>query len=261
MPTYTDQLGRTMTIVARPTRIVSLVPSQTELLYDLGLDKEVVGITKFCVHPEKWFRHKTKIGGTKDLNIELIKSLKPQLILANKEENNAAQIKELEKFAPVWVSDVSNYSEAFAMIKLVSQITYCVAHGNQLLAKIEKAFQQMPSHPLHPRVAYLIWKGPYMSIGSDTFIHNMLSLAGFQNVFADEKRYPETSIDEIIEKEPDLVFLSSEPYPFKLKHIAELQIQMPSTKIHLVNGEMFSWYGSRIQNTPRYLQELLQSIV
>jgi len=257
----TDQLGRSMQLVVNPTRIVSLVPSQTELLYELGLNKEVVGITKFCVHPEKWFRNKTKVGGTKDLNIELIKSLKPDLILANKEENQSDQIQALSAFAPVWVSDVSNYAEAFEMIKQVAQITNREADGLQLLSKIEKAFQQMPSHPLHPTVAYIIWKDPYMTIGADTFIHNMLSLAGFQNVFENATRYPETTIDELLEKAPDLLFLSTEPYPFKLKHIAELQIQLPNTKIHLVNGEMFSWYGSRMQNAPRYLQELLQSIV
>jgi ABC-type Fe3+-hydroxamate transport system substrate-binding protein len=259
--TVSDQMDREMQVLPQPKRIVSLVPSQTELLYDLGLDAEVLGITKFCIHPENWFRSKTRIGGTKDINIELVKSLEPDLIIANKEENTKEQIEALSAFAPVWVSDIVNYSEAFTMIRSVAQITGRVAHGQQLLAKIEKAFQQMPSHPLHPTAAYLIWKDPYMTIGSDTFIHNILSLAGFQNCFAGSLRYPAITVADLQEKAPEYLFLSSEPYPFKMKHIKALQADLPQTKIHLVNGEMFSWYGSRMQFTPGYIGELLESIV
>lgn len=259
--TVTDQLGRVIQVSPQPQRIVSLVPSQTELLYDLGLDAEVLGITKFCIHPEKWFRTKTRVGGTKDVNIALVQSLEPDLIIANKEENHPDQIQALSAFAPVWVSDISNYAEAFTMIRSVAQLTGRLAHGQQLLAKIEKAFQQMPAHPLYPKAAYLIWKDPYMTVGADTFIHNILSLAGFQNCFAEGLRYPEITVADLQEKAPEYLFLSSEPYPFKLKHIKALQAHLPHTKIHLVNGEMFSWYGSRMQFTPRYLAELLQSIV
>ncbi len=259
--TVSDQLGREIQLPSQPKRIVSLVPSQTELLFDLGLDAEVLGITKFCIYPEQWFRSKTRIGGTKDVNLELVKSLEPDLIIANKEENEKVQIEALSAFAPVWVSDIVNYTEALTMIRSVAQITGRLAHGQELLAKIEKAFEQMPSHPLHPSAAYLIWKDPYMTVGSDTFIHNILSLAGFQNCFTGGLRYPEITVADLQEKAPEFLFLSSEPYPFKMKHIKDLQAQLPHTKIHLVNGEMFSWYGSRMQFIPSYIGKLLQSIV
>ncbi len=259
--TITDQMGREIQVSSQPKRILSLVPSQTELLYDLGLDTEVLGITKFCIYPEKWFKTKTRIGGTKNVNIELIKSLEPDLILANKEENNKEQIEALSAFAPVWVSEIDNYSEALTMIRAVAQITNRTENGQQLLAKIEKSFQQMLVHPLRPTVAYLIWKDPYMSVGSNTFIHNILSLAGFQNCFADRLRYPAVTVADLQEKAPEYVFLSSEPYPFKMNHIKALQAHLPQTKIHLVNGEMFSWYGSRMQFTSSYIGELLQLIV
>src|ERR1700741_3198050 len=108
---FIDQTGRKISIPQIPQRIISLVPSQTELLFDLGLDKEVVGITKFCVHPPEWFQTKTRVGGTKQLKIDLIKQLQPDLIIANKEENVKEQIEELEKHFPVWISDVNNLED------------------------------------------------------------------------------------------------------------------------------------------------------
>lgn len=261
MPEYTDQLGRRVLLPDTPKRIVSLVPSQTELLFDLGLDEAVVGITKFCIHPQKWFQTKTKVGGTKNCNIALIRSLQPDLIIANKEENTQEQIEAMSAFAPVWVSDIVTYADAVNMIGLVGKILNSEAKAMQLIATIDKAFQQLPPHPVQTSVAYLIWKEPFITIGADTFIHTILSLAGYRNVFADRLRYPEISITDIQLKAPRLLFLSSEPYPFRQKHIGELQALLPGTRIHLVNGEMFSWYGSRLQHTPGYLLELLQSTV
>lgn len=260
MPEFIDQMGSVIVLPSNPKRIISLVPSQTELLYDLGLDEEVIGITKFCIHPQKWFNKKTHIGGTKNCNIELIKKLQPDLILANKEENIEVQIEAMRAFAPVWVSDITNYLEAKTMIQSIGNLVGKPAETVHLIAAIETAFEQLPSHPLHPTVAYIIWKDPYMTVGVDTFIHHILSMAGYQNVFANHKRYPEISIHEIQEASPDLIFLSSEPYPFKMKQLEELQILLPNSKIHLVNGEMFSWYGSRLKYTPGYLVELMQSI-
>lgn len=256
MPLYTDQLSRSIEISALPKRIISVVPSQTELLYDLGLIEEVIGITKFCVHPKEWFQTKTRIGGTKQLNIQKIKELKPDLILANKEENKKEDIEALEKELPVWISDVNDLSSAYAMINDVGKIVGRENKSTDLIKNINFQFSTLSADQRKIRTAYLIWKDPYLTVGSDTFIHQMLSHAGFENIFSDETRYPSIDLTALVEKNCDLLLLSSEPYPFKQKHIDELQSLLPEIKILLVDGELFSWYGSRMLKAPSYFQNL-----
>lgn len=257
MPHYTDQLLRTIAISATPQRIVSTVPSQTELLHYLGLEKEVIGITKFCIHPSAWFRSKERIGGTKQLNIAKIKDLKPDLILANKEENQKNQIEELALQFPVWVSDVNDLSSACVMIKEVGSITGREKKAEELVQGIRSAFYSeniIPNQRL--RTAYLIWKEPYLTVGGDTFIHQMVEYAGFKNIFADRTRYPQIEIEEINGLDCELLLLSTEPYPFKENHVEELKQLLPKTKILLVDGELFSWYGSRLLQAPSYFKNL-----
>jgi len=262
MPLYTDQLKRVIEISAVPQRIISLVPSQTELLFDLGLDKETIGITKFCVHPESWFRNKQRVGGTKDVNVDLVSSLKPDLIIANKEENKKEQVEALEKAAPVWISDVNNIVSAFDMMQSIGEITGKQEKAKTLIREIQNGLVSLSQNkPIkNYRTAYLIWRDPYMTVGGDTFIHDMLRLIGFQNVFGDVKRYPQVTTEEIISKNTELILLSTEPYPFKQKHIDELQVQLPAAKIVLVDGEIFSWYGSRMLHAAGYLNELMKHI-
>jgi len=262
MPVYTDQLHRTVVISEAPKRIISLVPSQTELLYDLGLEEEVIGITKFCIHPEIWFRTKTRIGGTKTLNIDKIRELQPDLIIANKEENMREQIEALAQDFPVWTSDVNTLSEALDMIEQIGIITHRTQKAEKLSKTIEHSFSNLKFQIPNPklRTAYLIWKDPYMTVGGDTFIHHILAQSGYDNLFATQQRYPETSISELKSLHCELLLLSSEPYPFKQKHIDELQSLLPHTKILLVDGEAFSWYGSRLLHTPAYLQQLQEEI-
>ena len=232
------------------------MPSQTELLYDLGLEEEVVGITKFCIHPEKWFREKQRVGGTKTLHIEKIKSLRPDLIIANKEENVQEQIEELAKNFPIWISDVNTLDDAYGMMASVGKITGRQSEADTLIAQIKAAFAQLQFTNQKLKTAYLIWKGPYMTVGGDTFIHDIITMAGFDNVFQNRKRYPEMEVKNLQAANCQLLLLSSEPYPFKQKHIEELQLQLPQTKIILVDGEMFSWYGSRLICCVDYLQKL-----
>lgn len=256
MPIYTDQLSRTVDIPATPKRIISFVPSQTELLSDLGLDVEVVGITKFCIHPGKWFQEKERIGGTKNINIKKINALKPDLIIANKEENIKEQIEELAKQFSVWVSDVNNLADAYRMIESIGDITGRKKEAHELHAKIAASFAQLQTPHAGLQTAYLIWKDPYTTVGGDTFIHHMLQQAGFENVFATKQRYPEVTIDELRTSDCDLLFLSSEPYPFRSKHLDEMKNLLPGIKIFLVDGEMFSWYGSRLLKAPAYFRDL-----
>ena len=262
MSFYNDQLGGLIEIKKPPKRIVSVVPSQTELLYHLGLDSEVIGITKFCVHPEKWFRTKTRIGGTKQLHLDKIKELQPDLIIANKEENAREQVEDLAKYFPVWVSDINNLKDALEMITTVGEITGKRKQAQSLITQIETNFSGLP-HPTQKtnfRTAYLIWKDPYMTVGGDTFINTMLGYGGFENVFAGQARYPEITIEQLQTANCQFLFLSSEPYPFQQKHVDELQKNLPDTKIMLVDGQMFSWYGSRLVNAPAYFHQIRQEI-
>lgn len=243
-----------------PQKIISLVPSISELLYELNLAKETVGITKFCIHPSIWYHTKEKIGGTKNLQIEKIKCLQPDLIIANKEENTKEQVEILARLFPVYLTDVNNYEEAIKMIEDVGKITSRVADAVQLTKVIQSGFNLIKKPFKQIKTVYFIWKDPYMSVGGDTFINDMMSRLGLQNIFGHYKRYPEVTLQNVISAKPQLILLSSEPYPFKQKHITEIQAYLPNTKILLVDGEMFSWYGSRMKYMPEYFNNLLTEI-
>jgi len=239
-----------------PQRIISLVPSLTELLHYLGLEEETVGITKFCIHPKEWFRSKARVGGTKTANIAAIKKLQPDLIIANKEENVKDQVEELATDFNVLVTDVNNIEDALLMILHIGQLTSKAAQAKELVTAIEKEFLKLTPGTKPVKTAYLIWNNPYMSVGGDTFINDILRKCGLQNIFADVKRYPEITIEQLKNKHCQLLLLSTEPYPFKQKHIDELQSHLPEVKIILVDGEMFSWYGSRMLLAPEYLKSV-----
>ncbi|MCC6186690.1 MAG: ABC transporter substrate-binding protein [Chitinophagaceae bacterium] len=255
----TDMMGRTFELKSAPQRIISVVPSQTELLYDLGLDEEVIGITKFCIHPSAWQKNKTKIGGTKNLNIALIKSLNPDLIIANKEENTKSEIEELSKHFPVWISDICTLHDALAMISKIGAIIGKKTTASLIIDDIANGFEQLTKNNKPKSIAYLIWQNPWMCVGSNTFIHEMINSLGWHNVYGLETRYPETSIEELKSKKADLILLSSEPYPFKEQHVAALQRQIPNAKIILVDGEYFSWYGSRLTLSYSYFAQLAKT--
>lgn len=259
----TDQLNNSFSLDDTPKRIISLVPSQTELLFDLGLDDEVIGITEYCVHPKHWQENKIKIGGTKKLNLEKIKHLKPDLIIGNKEENEKEQILELMKHFPVWMSDIKTLKEAINMIALIGQITEKEKKALQIQNNIREQFShfKLSSSGIdHPSsVLYLIWRKPFICAGPDTFIDHMLQICGLHNI-AVGTRYPEMSAEQIRQANPSLIFLSSEPFPFKHKHTAELQALCPQANVILVDGEMFSWYGSRLLYAPAYFERLLQNL-
>lgn len=258
---FKDQLNRTIHLSAIPKRIVSLVPSQTELLFDLELNEEIIGITKFCVHPEREVRNKTRIGGTKNVNIKKVASLLPDLIIANKEENNKSQIEELEKIAPVWISDINSFDDALTMIEQIGLITDKRKKAKEITEAIISSFSQLKTKKAQVKTCYLIWKDPYMTIGGDTFINNMLGRCGLKNVFEDKERYPEITLQQLSLVSCQLILLASEPYPFAQKHITQLKTYLPDAQILLVDGEMFSWYGSRMLYAAKYFQQMINSIL
>ena len=253
---FTDQLGRTVKLNDFPKRIVSLVPSQTELLFDLGLEDKVVGITKFCIHPASWFKNKQRVGGTKNINFKAIEKLKPDLIIANKEENTQREIEKLMNLYPVWVSDIGNLEDALRMIVDVGELTNTKKKAIEIAKNIKADFSGFESL-INKSAAYIIWNNPIMTINKTRFINDMLKRNGLINVFAEKaKEYPEISKDELIRANPEIILLSSEPFPFKEKHLQFFNEICPSAKVVLVDGEFFSWYGSRLQKSVSYFSTL-----
>lgn len=255
---FTDQLNNTIELKTFPKRIISIVPSQSELLWDLGLREELVGITKFCIHPSQMFNSVERVGGTKTLNLEKIRALKPDVIIGNKEENEQLQILELQQEFPVWMSDIYTLQDALQMMEGIGTLVNKTQQAETIKNTIQTSFLNLPHKP--QSVLYLIWNKPYMAAGKATFIGDMLNKIGLQNVLEQNSRYPELSIEEIIALNPELVFLSSEPYPFKQEHMDELQQHLPASKIILVDGELFSWYGSRLTKSVAYFHELMRTL-
>ncbi|RDK84732.1 ABC transporter substrate-binding protein [Marinirhabdus gelatinilytica] len=254
---YKDQLHRELFVESPPKRIVSLVPSQTELLVDLGLASSIVGLTKFCVHPIGFKESKTIVGGTKQVHYDTIESLNPDIIICNKEENTKEMVLELEKIAPVWVSDVYTVEDNLQLIEMLGELFAVTKSAEQLSQKIEMAcgeFKVFMEDKARKNVAYVIWKNPYMVAGQNTFIDSILQLHRFDNIFKNhDSRYPEVSEDEL--KNADAVFLSTEPFPFKEEDVLALKNAL-GVQVRLVDGEYFSWYGSRVLKAFPYFKTL-----
>ncbi len=226
-------------------RIICLVPSLTELLITFGLNSILIGRTKFCIHPIMETSKITVIGGTKNPNIEKILSLKPDLIIANKEENRKEDLEELSKYSKVIVTEIDTIDKAFHWIKNLGILLGVEAKANEIIDEV-KSLLPFPNSYDSLRTAYFIWKDPWMTIGNDTYIHDVMKRFRLLNVYENQTRYPETNLEELVNISPDIILLSSEPFPFKEKHIGELKSSLPTSKILLVNGEWFSWYGSRM---------------
>jgi ABC-type Fe3+-hydroxamate transport system substrate-binding protein len=258
----TDQMGRVIAVPNRPQRIISLVPSQTELLFDLGLDREIVGVTKFCVHPAERAHVKERVGGTKRLEFDAIDRLHPDLIIGNKEENDRDDILKLAESYAVWMSDVVTLADALDMIRRVGLLMGKADASDRLAARIEARFAELRPLARPVRVGYFIWQKPLMVAGQNTFINDMLGRCGMENAFAAESgsRYPELSTEDISAAGLGTILLASEPFPFSTKHRSAFAEQFPGVPVHLVDGEMFSWYGSRLLLAVDYLQDLLDTL-
>lgn len=254
---FKDQLHRYIDLTENPKRIISLVPSQTELLVELGLRDKIVGVTKFCVHPLDLRETVTVVGGTKKVNLDKISLLKPDLIICNKEENTLEMVTALEKIAPVWISDIFSAEDNLEMIRNLGDIFEVSETALSIIEDIKfemRSFSEfMAGRPVR-KVHYVIWKNPYMVAGRNTFINQLLEFNKFENViFEEDSRYPEVEVSEFLKA--DLVLLSSEPYPFKDDDILSLKKEIPNEVI-LVDGEYFSWYGSRLKDAFIYFRSL-----
>ena len=256
-----DQIGTEHIFEYTPKRIVSLVPSQTELLVDLGLEDALVGITKFCVHPVYLKSTKTIVGGTKNIKFDKIKELNPDIIICNKEENTKEIVEELSQICPVWVTDIYTIEDNNQMIRDFGEIFNKRTDAQKWIDKINFVyhdFQNFIQNKPIKKAAYFIWASPYMVAGNTTFINEMLKLNRFQNIYeSKEARYPEVELKKIrLEGDPDYVFLSSEPFPFKDEHAFEIGRFTHHAITVFVDGEMFSWYGSRLVKAFSYFKTL-----
>jgi ABC-type Fe3+-hydroxamate transport system substrate-binding protein len=221
-----------------------------------------VGLTKFCVHPNGLIKEKTVIGGTKNVHIDRVKALQPDIILCNKEENTEQIVKDMEAIAPVHVSDIKNIEDTLSLIRMYGDIFQIKEDAHRLVSQIQGkhiAFSKRIDRAVPcKKVAYFIWKDPWMVAGNDTFIDYLLTECGFENTFKNrEGRYPEVQLNQL--QNVDYVFLSSEPFPFAEKHIKELQLKTRA-KIMLVDGEYFSWYGSRLLGAFDYFSDLKKQL-
>jgi ABC-type Fe3+-hydroxamate transport system substrate-binding protein len=258
---FQDQIGRVFELKNTPKRIISLVPSQTELLVDLGLIDSIVGITKFCVHPTYLKQQKEIVGGTKNINIDKIKALQPDIILCNKEENTQEIVSICEQIATTHVSDIYTIQDTLTLINQYGNLFYHKVEALKIIDEINSRlhdFQQFIKNKEVKKVAYFIWKNPWMTAGTNNFINHLLGINNFKNVYANKARYPEVDIFKLTTV--DVVLLSSEPFPFKEKHIKELKEIIPNAKILLVDGELFSWYGSRLIQSFDYFKKLQNRI-
>ncbi len=259
MTTFKDQCGRLINIPQAPQRIVSLVPSQTELLYHLGLGSKVVGVTAYCVHPAEALQQKTIIGGTKNLQLDTIRNLKPDLIIGNKEENNKVDIDQLAKEFPVWISDIDTLDQATDMIERIGNLCQAQKAAESLVHKIKSLANQYPAKE-RTTALYFIWKKPYMVCGQNTFINSMMEQCGFTNVApTKDERYPTLNFDEIAEIQPQTILLSSEPYSFTTSDLHHFGDKFPNCTIKIVDGELFSWYGNRMVNALEYFSKIKPS--
>lgn len=263
MKMYLDQIGRTLKLKKTPKRIICLVPSLTELLVDLGLEDSIVGVTKFCIHPNYLKETKVVVGGTKNINIEKIEALKPDIILCNKEENTKEIVKLCEQIAPTHVSDIYTINDTLTLINKYGELFSKQEKALIIIEKINSEltnFQKLITSTEIKSVAYFIWKKPWMVAANNTFINHLLQLNKFDNIYQNKERYPEIKFDELkVERNLDFIFLSSEPYPFKEKDILEIEQSINSRAI-LVDGEMFSWYGSRLIKAFEYFKNLRNSL-
>ncbi len=259
MITLVDQIGQSHTFRIIPKRIVSLVPSQTELLVDLGLKNSIQGITKFCVHPGNLRKEKKVVGGTKKVSLDKIAALSPDIILCNKEENTQEMVQSLSKIAPVHVSDIKSLDDTYHLIEQYGSIFNVAQSARDLVTKIRNRSEDFISKigtGTTKNCMYLIWKNPFMAAGKDTFIDHLLMLNGFTNAIGID-RYPEVTENEL--GGVDYIFLSSEPFPFKQEHIIELQ-EKTNAQVVLVDGEYFSWYGSRLLGAFDYFEKLQKQL-
>ena len=261
-----DASGEALTLSAPPRRIVSLIPSTTELLCDLGLADALVGVTVYCSEPRDIVRTRTKVGGEKDPDLAAIRALAPDLVIANVEENVREHVETLRGWGlSVWVTYPRTVAEGLAMIRDLGEVTGTQARAQAMLAELQPLYESVSAQTgARPPVDvfYAIWRNPYMTVNRDTYISDLLRVCGARNVFADRaERYPALTLDEVASRRPAVIVLPDEPFRFRRAHLADFAgySEVPAVRdgrIHLVDGKPFSWHGARVAQALRTIPSL-----
>jgi ABC-type Fe3+-hydroxamate transport system substrate-binding protein len=259
---FVDALGRTHRITAPPWRIVSLVPSLTEALFAFGLGECVAGVTRYCVEPAADVALKPKIGGTKNVDVAQVAALQPDLVLANVEENTQSDVAALEAAGlRVFLTYARTVSEAIAELAVIASMAGAEEAARPIVEGAKEALADALAANARRRAPPTfcpIWRNPWMTIGPDTYIHDVLESCGAANVYADAAgRYPVLDLAEVASRRPEVVLLPDEPYRFGEKHVPEVVETLPGVRIHLVDGKMLGWYGPRIAESLRSLQRII----
>jgi ABC-type Fe3+-hydroxamate transport system substrate-binding protein len=262
-----DASGCARAVGAPAQRIVSLVPSATELLCALGLADALVGVTAYCVEPPEVVRRRVRVGGEKDPDLDAIRALAPDLVVANVEENRREDVEALRGAGiPVWVTYPRSVADGLRMIGELGAVTGTSAAAGALLAELEPlaARVRVEAAARSPvAVFYPIWRGPYMTINRDTYVSDVIAVCGGRNVFADEPaRYPVVTLDEMARRRPDVILLPDEPFRFRRAHLADFapHRDVPAVRdgrILLVDGKRFSWHGPRLAEALRTVPAML----
>lgn len=263
-----DAVGTRHETAAANARIVSLVPSITELLFDLGLQANVVGRTGFCVHPRDLVRKVPKVGGTKTIDTARIRRLAPTHLIVNIDENPRGLVQELAKLVPhVVVTHPLGPRDNLALYRLLGGIFSREARAEELCRRFEHVFDELVSEACswsRQKVLYLVWKAPWMTVSRDTYISRSLATVGWDTTAPDSvARYPSVDLKPELLATLDFVLLSSEPYSFRERHCVEILDLLPPgshTRVVLIDGAMTSWYGSRAIQGLSYLRELRKSL-
>lgn len=242
-----------------PKRIVSLVPSLTEFLVDIGVGERLVGRTKFCIHPKGVVSNIPTFGGTKNPKVDSIVNAGADLVIMNREENRREDFEALSERTEVLMTDILTVDDALHELRRIGMAVGYEAAADRLSIQIQDELNT--SFDDTADVAYFIWRDPWMVAGGDTYINDVLERFAMRNVFSDMVRYPTIQLHDLVERRPSRVLLSSEPYPFKARHLAEITAAVRGIRTELVDGEWFSWYGSRMLNSFRSLKKWRENLV
>ena len=263
-----DATGAAVVLPGPPQRIVSLVPSITEILFTLGVGPAVAGCTVYCTQPPDGVATTTRVGGEKNPKLELIRDLGADLVIANIEENLPEHVATLRSWGiPVYVTYPRTVPDGIRLLAELGAVTGAAERGAALARELDALLADVEgaSRGRRPvRVFYPIWRHPYMTIGADTYAHDMLARCGGVSVFADRaSRYPTVTLDEMASAAPEVILLPDEPYRFRRVHVADFEPypDVPAVRdgrIHLMDGKLLTWYGPRIGEALRAVPALLR---
>ena len=263
-----DDLGDRVELNVPAARIVSLVPSITETLFELGAGGQVAGVTDYCIHPAAAVAQILKVGGTKGFSLDRVVGLEPDLVIANKEENRKPEVEALRRECPVFVTDPRTVEQAMKTVLDLGMLTGRAVEASTMAADCESRLSGVyPATLARPfRTVCFVWRDPWMAVGSDTYVGDLLDTFGFKNIFASEDgRYPQTSLEAVLDRGPEVIMLPDEPFEFGSGDVGEIEAFFAErgapVKIFAMDGTLLTWFGYRTALGVDYLQRTKTSLL